>query len=227
MVASHILDCSSSKGDERTKVRPEDIPPTLPLPCPPSPCTTVFNQVAQLTPHLYLAAATALTPQVVDRYRVTLVLNVTEELPLLYVEGARSVRVSVTDSPMTNLYQEFDTICSTIREEVAREGVVLVHCVAGVSRSATLCLAYLTRYHCTLQEAWSHVKTIRPWVRPNYSFMEQLMEWETVVRPGTDRSQLERLEGAEVKKRKKELKNVTKIIPPQPLPVPVIAERGL
>jgi len=226
MVASHILDCSSLKEEERSEGKQEEIPPTLPHPCPPSPCTTVFNQVAQITPHLYLAAATALTPQVVDRYRVTLVINVTEELPLLYVEGARSVRVSVADSTKTNLYQEFDTICSTIREEAARQGVVLVHCVAGVSRSATLCLAYLTRYYCTLQEAWRHVKTIRPWIRPNYSFMEQLVEWEAVVRPGIDRVQLERLEGAEVKKRK-ELKKVTKIFPSQSLPVAVIGERGL
>ena len=80
---------------------------------------------------------------------------------------------------------------------------MLVHCVAGVSRSATLCLAYLTRYYCSLEEAWHHVKTIRPWVRPNYSFMEQLVQWEKVVRPHCEGTQMERLRGAEVRRKRK------------------------
>ena len=71
---------------------------------------------------------------------------------------------------------------------------MLVHCVAGVSRSAALVLAYLirlimishhafiqviTRYYCDLSSAWRHVKTIRPWVRPNDNFLQQLVQWET------------------------------------------------
>jgi protein-tyrosine phosphatase len=118
----------------------------------------------------------------------------------LPVDGALSVRISVGDDSMTNLYQHFDTISTTIREEAEQGGVVLVHCVAGVSRSATLCLAYLTKYYCSLGEAWRHVKTIRPWVRPNYSFMEQLVEWEKVVRPHHEGTQLDGLWGAELRK---------------------------
>ena len=88
-----------------------------------------------------------------------------------------------------------------------------MHCVAGVSRSATLCLAYLTRYYCSLEEAWQHAKTIRPWVRPNYSFMEQLEQWEKVVRPCSEGTKLERLKGAELKRRKKESKILTRRLP--------------
>jgi len=227
MVATCRPEESLVQKGEGTEQKEGDTLSPLPLPCPPSSCINVFNQVAQLTPHLYLAAATALTPEVVARYQVTLVLNVTEELPLLCLEGARSMRVNVTDSTTTNLYQEFDNICTTIREEAARKGAVLVHCVAGVSRSATLCLAYLIRYYCSLEEAWSHVKTIRPWIRPNYSFMEQLLEWEKVVRPNSDRSQLSSLQGAEVRRRRKELIKGTKTLPSQPVPVAALAERGL
>ena len=72
----------------------------------------------------------------------------------------------------------------------------MVHCVAGVSRSASLVLAYLTRclmvmlacddddmfrYYCDLSSAWRHLKTIRPWVRPNPSFLQQLVQWEAAL----------------------------------------------
>ena len=47
------------------------------------------------------------------------------------------------DDEKTDLYQHFDTISQVIGEEGELGRVVLAHCVAGVSRSATLCLAYL------------------------------------------------------------------------------------
>lgn len=59
----------------------------------------------------------------------------------------------------------------------------LVYCVAGVSRSASLCIAYLMR-HCglTLLEAYNHVKDRRPRIKPNCSFFRQLIEYEEQLR---------------------------------------------
>ncbi|KAF7264751.1 hypothetical protein GWI33_022477 [Rhynchophorus ferrugineus] len=58
-------------------------------------------------------------------------------------------------------------------------GRILVFCVAGVSRSATLCIAYLMKYHqLTLLEAFDHVKKIRPKIHPNCGFFQQLMDYE-------------------------------------------------
>lgn len=48
---------------------------------------------------------------------------------------------------------------------------VLVHCLAGVSRSASLILAYLTKYHTrSLEKAFHLLQSIRPLVRPNIGF---------------------------------------------------------
>ena len=192
-------------GGEGCECQPSVLIPlctSLPTSTLPTSLTTVFNQLALLTPHLYLAAATALHPSSLAASGVTLVINVTKQLPILPVDGARSVRISVEDDRNTNLYQHFDTISSMIREEAEQGGVVVIHCVAGVSRSATLCLAYLTKYYGSLGEAWGHVKTIRPWVRPNYSFMEQLGEWEKVVRPCSKETQLDGLKGVEIRSNK-------------------------
>ena len=56
----------------------------------------------------------------------------------------------------------------------------MVHCIAGVSRSASLCMAYLMRYQqMSLASAFEHVKICRPVVRPNKGFLRQLVQWET------------------------------------------------
>ncbi|KAI9193692.1 protein-tyrosine phosphatase-like protein [Polychytrium aggregatum] len=57
----------------------------------------------------------------------------------------------------------------------AKDGKVLVHCVAGVSRSTTVCVAWLMmRDGLSAQAALEKVKAVRSVVRPNPSFMEQL-----------------------------------------------------
>ena len=58
-------------------------------------------------------------------------------------------------------------------------GKVLVHCQAGVSRSATICIAYLM-YHkrVPMEQAYDYLKGRRSVIAPNVNFMCQLMEYE-------------------------------------------------
>lgn len=64
--------------------------------------------------------------------------------------------------------------------KVSQEGGnILVHCVAGVSRSVSLCLAYLLKYHkMSLKEAYEYVERRRPCIKPNNSFFKQLIDFE-------------------------------------------------
>lgn len=58
-------------------------------------------------------------------------------------------------------------------------GKVLVHCHAGVSRSATICIAYLMYYkHLTMDQAYDYLKARRHIINPNWNFMTQLQEYE-------------------------------------------------
>ena len=58
-------------------------------------------------------------------------------------------------------------------------GRTLVHCVAGVSRSASICIAYLMKYErMTLDQAYRHCKRRRPVVHPNVGFWRQLIDYE-------------------------------------------------
>jgi len=55
---------------------------------------------------------------------------------------------------------------------------VLVHCQAGISRSATLVIAYLIKHQkMNLKDAYLHVKSKRPQIGPNKGFIQQLMDF--------------------------------------------------
>ena len=72
---------------------------------------------------------------------------------------------------------------------------VLVHCGAGVSRSAALCIAHLMRRHSwTAARALDHVKTRRSIVQPNDGFWHALCTLEAAIGVA-DRSNPEKFRG--------------------------------
>ncbi len=62
---------------------------------------------------------------------------------------------------------------------------VLVHCQAGVSRSAAICIAYLMKHvGMHLTDAYAVVKAARFIIDPNEGFMRQLKEYQTKLNGG-------------------------------------------
>lgn len=65
------------------------------------------------------------------------------------------------------------------------DSAVLVHCRAGVSRSASVCIAYVMREReISYSEALEHVRRSRPCVLPNPGFAAQLKAWVPPPRLG-------------------------------------------
>lgn len=55
---------------------------------------------------------------------------------------------------------------------------ILIHCFAGISRSATITIAYLIRtFRMTFSEALEHVRKSRHWINPNTGFRKQLLKF--------------------------------------------------
>ncbi|CAD5220514.1 unnamed protein product [Bursaphelenchus okinawaensis] len=60
---------------------------------------------------------------------------------------------------------------------------VLVHCMAGISRSVTVCLAYLMYVmQCSLDDAFDRLLHQNASIQPNFHFMESLLCWEREIR---------------------------------------------
>ena len=54
-------------------------------------------------------------------------------------------------------------------------GKILVHCFQGISRAATICLAYMVQFlGYSVDQALYLVRQCRPQASPNYTFMKSL-----------------------------------------------------
>lgn len=73
----------------------------------------------------------------------------------------------------------FEQACAFIEEARQSKGSVLVHCVCGVSRSTTLCCAYLMKHHSmTVEQALVQLRTRRHIIQPNNGFLRQLVLYD-------------------------------------------------
>jgi dual specificity MAP kinase phosphatase len=83
-----------------------------------------------------------------------------------------------SDDPDYNILDEhLDDFVKFMDECRGEKRRVLVHCVAGINRSATLCIAYLViRENMTLEAAIRHCFGARPIILTNSSFVMQLIE---------------------------------------------------
>lgn len=107
-----------------------------------------FAQISELIPHLYTCGVSALTPANMKAFNISLIVNVTKEVPNLRSLGEiQRMKLWVDDVPQQDILPHLDIVSDQIHAVIQDGGNVLVHCVAGVSRSATICLAYLTKYH--------------------------------------------------------------------------------
>jgi hypothetical protein len=85
------------------------------------------------------------------------------------------------------IVRRFDAAAAQIHQWLSEGKRVLVHCHAGVSRSATAAVWYLVRYEgLTWEEAFNKVRAARPGVFPNPRFeialrvsSGELIDWNT------------------------------------------------
>ncbi|KAF5287865.1 hypothetical protein FQA39_LY15641 [Lamprigera yunnana] len=88
--------------------------------------------------------------------------------------------VMASDSPDQNLSQYFSLCNDFIHAARLRDGNVLIHCLAGMSRSVTVAVAYImSATNLSWKEALKVVRAGRAVANPNLGFMKQLQDFET------------------------------------------------
>uniref|UniRef100_UPI0037E75B89 dual specificity protein phosphatase 2 n=1 Tax=Semicossyphus pulcher TaxID=241346 RepID=UPI0037E75B89 len=137
----------------------------------------------ELLPFLFLGSAIhSSRRETLKAAGITAVLNVSSTCPNFYEGEFEYLRLTVEDSLAADIRACFSTAIAFIDSVKQSGGRVLVHCQAGISRSATICLAYLMHtQRVRLDEAFDFVKQRRQVISPNLAFMGQLLQFETDV----------------------------------------------
>ncbi|XP_036607873.1 dual specificity protein phosphatase 1 [Trichosurus vulpecula] len=147
--------------------------------------TPLYDQggPVEILPFLYLGSAYhASRKDMLDALGITALINVSSNCPNHFEDHYQYKSIPVEDNHKADISSWFNEAIDFIDSIKNAGGRVFVHCQAGISRSATICLAYLMRTNrVKLDEAFEFVKQRRSIISPNFSFMGQLLQFESQV----------------------------------------------
>ncbi|KAI6175731.1 Protein-tyrosine-phosphatase [Aphelenchoides bicaudatus] len=137
---------------------------------------------AKVMPYVFLGnVETARDHELLKKHGISHIINVTNDLPNYFESDPdfHYLRIPVDDNCANNLSQFFPDAISFIEKARSENSAVLVHCLAGISRSVTVCLAYLMyARQSTLDEAFDQLHRQNHLISPNFNFMKSLLNWE-------------------------------------------------
>ena len=155
--------------------------PISPLEMPKSKVVPMKNSANVIfSPYLYLGPRTSVSATFIATNGITHVLSIgstpaSKNLPVHYH------RLSLSDDRSSSIDRVSEMADAII--EAAKDGKILVHCSAGVSRSPTIAAAYLMKMcDMTLKDALGLIIRARPAACPNDGFFRQLKEMEIRLR---------------------------------------------
>ncbi|XP_026182867.1 dual specificity protein phosphatase 16 [Mastacembelus armatus] len=159
---------------------------TLVPSCISQPCLPVTNVgPTRILPHLYLGCQRdVLNKDLMQQNDIAYVLNASNTCPKPdFIPESHFLRVPVNDSFCEKILPWLDRSVEFIEKAKASNARVLVHCLAGISRSATIAIAYIMkRMDMSLDEAYRFVKEKRPTISPNFNFLGQLLDFEKKIK---------------------------------------------
>ena len=149
--------------------------------------------ISEIRPHIFIGNLySTLDPETLQANNITTIVSLMDArhgkwgAPSIrsIVPEARHLYIPCLDSSTMDLLPFMSDTCDFIGNHACNPNNdgknVLVHCREGVSRSASIVIAYLMRKHnMSLDDALTEVKGKRK-VRPSPNFIDQLRVWEAV-----------------------------------------------
>ncbi|KAG5270153.1 hypothetical protein AALO_G00189340 [Alosa alosa] len=146
------------------------------------PCLPVANVgPTRILPHLYLGSQRdVLNKELMAQNGITYVLNASNTCPKPdFISESHFMRIPVNDNYCEKLLPWLDKTNDFIDKAKVSNCRVIVHCLAGISRSATIAIAYIMKtMGLSSDDAYRFVKDRRPSISPNFNFLGQLLEFE-------------------------------------------------
>ncbi|KAK2508159.1 hypothetical protein MC885_018665, partial [Smutsia gigantea] len=137
-------------------------------------------QVGVIKPWLLLGSQdTAHDLDTLKKHKVTHILNVAYGVENAFPSDFMYKSIPILDLPETNILSYFPECFEFIEQAKMNDGVVLVHCNAGVSRAVAIVIGFLmSSEEISFTSAFSLVKNARPSMCPNAGFLEQLRTYQ-------------------------------------------------
>ena len=140
-------------------------------------------------PNIYLYSE----PRLDEILKFDVVVNVGTEVPNLKEKVPAELRQNIDYYHIrwthnTKITKDLEFLTSLIHTASLQNKRVLVHCQCGVSRSASLIIAYIMRYESlTLNDAYNKLKSVARDISPNMGLIFQLVEWSEKLEALTGR----------------------------------------
>ena len=152
------------------------------------------EDISEIIPHLYLSNwDTSNNINIIQKYNIKAVITLeTRQKPSYIMDFYKKNNIDfmyifLYDSNDSNIEKYFNSTFSFIDKHISRDENVLVHCWAGVSRSATIVLNYMLRKfyengnsnicECnSLNNALKFASEERPIINPNAGFKFKLFQ---------------------------------------------------
>lgn len=142
-----------------------------------------MDAATEIFPHVYLGSEwNASNLDELQSNGVGYILNVTKEIDNFYPGTFDYLNIRVYDDEKTELLRHWDRTFRYITQVKEKESKVLVHCKMGISRSASVVVAYAMKaFNMSLDEALALVKKKRSCIKPNQAFCNQLKTYEGIL----------------------------------------------
>ncbi|XP_063821807.1 uncharacterized protein LOC135071886 [Ostrinia nubilalis] len=158
---------------------------------------TILGQMdapTEVFDHVYLGSEwNASNLEELQRNGVRHILNVTREIDNFFPGMFDYLNIRVYDDEKTDLLKHWDNTFKYINKARNEGSKVLVHCKMGISRSASVVIAYAMKaFNWNFDRALKHVKAKRNCIKPNANFLSQLETYQGILDAMKNKEKLQR-----------------------------------
>lgn len=120
----------------------------------------MFNVINLVVDNLFIGNINALHPSILHHYDIKAVISVIgRDVNIVYPNHINHLRINIDDHESENIEPWLEPVYQFIDAHRMKKMNVLVHCHAGISRSATMVLYYLMKYFkVPLRIAFGHLR---------------------------------------------------------------------
>jgi len=140
----------------------------------------IASDIQEIIAHLYLSGSQGASNQEkMESCKISHVLIAAANLKPAFPDKYTYLNIHLIDHDDKDITGHFDEVFEWMDAAIQKSQNVLVHCAAGVSRSAAFVIAYIMKSQKKpYDEAFALVFEKRSIIQPNSGFVKQLREFE-------------------------------------------------